>query len=156
MKEQEAKTKTEAMVREMLDREAIRDVINRFAIGADQGDWDKVASCFTPDAYFDSGPIFQGKIKEAIPIFHESLARFESTMHLTGTQVIELGGDKANVETYSIDYHRLNVEGKQKDIIVGIRFLDNLVRQDEKWLIQRRVAKFVWQREDAVVLPTGI
>ena len=156
MKDQETKTKTEAVVQELLDRGAIRDVIMRFAIGVDGRDWDLVASCFTPDAYFDSGPIFQGKIQQGIPIFRENMAHFESTMHFTGTQVIELNGDKASAETYGIDYHRLNVQGKQKDVIVGLRFLDDLVRQSERWLIQRRVVKFVWQREDAVVLPTGI
>ncbi len=156
MDDKETKKYTERLMRELTDRAAIHDVIARFAIGVDRRDWDMVASCFTPDAYFDSGPIFQGEIKQGILVFRENMKNFESTMHMTGTQLIELKEDKACAETYGIDYHRLNLGDRQKDIIVGLRFLDDLVRQDGKWLICKREVKFVWQREDAVVLPAGI
>lgn len=157
MCEQHGKDKEiERAVKELLDREAIRDVINRFAIAADRRDWEMMASCFTADAYFDSLPLFQGSVAECIPAFQVSLGNFASTMHFSGTQLIELQGDKARGETYSIDYHRLNGEGEQKDMVVGLRFCDDLVRQGAEWLIQRREVKLMWQREDTVVLMTGL
>ena len=135
-------------VRELADRAAIRDVLMRYAVGVDRADLALVASCFTPDADYQ-GSLAQGTIAEALPALREARARFESTMHFMGNQLIELNGDQAACETYATAYHRLKAE-PDRALVVGIRYIDELVRQGEQWRIRKRVAKLVWQRYDTL------
>jgi hypothetical protein len=138
-------------VRELLDRAAIRDVLMRYAQGVDRADLEQVASCFTPDADYQ-GSLAQGTIGNALPALRAARARFESTMHFMGNQLIQLRGDEALCETYAVAYHRLKAE-PERALVVGIRYLDDLVRQGNVWRIRKRVAKLEWQRYDA--LATG-
>ena len=144
---------TEAAVRQLLDRAAIHDVIMRYARGVDRRDLGLVAACFTPDAAYE-GALGQGKIDTALAAMRERMSRYESTMHFMGTQLIEISGDSAKSETYAIAYHQLSDDGERRNLAVGVRYLDDLVRRDEQWLICRRVVKLEWQRHDVVVLPS--
>jgi hypothetical protein len=64
-------------------------------------------------------------------------------MHLMANQLIDLAGDQAHSETYAVAYHR----GPGGELVVGVRYLDDLVRRDGRWLISRRVVALDWQRE---------
>ena len=143
---------TEAAVRELCDRAAIHDVLMRYARGVDRRDLDLVAACFTADAAYD-GTLAQGTIADALAALRGRLARYEHTMHFMGNQLIEVRGDNATCETYAVAYHRLSSDGPPHDLTVGIRYLDELVRQGEHWRIRRRVVQREWERTDAVVLP---
>ena len=50
---------------QLLDRQAIRDLVTRYACAVDRRDFDAVAACFTPDADTDY-TFFQGPIAEAL------------------------------------------------------------------------------------------
>jgi hypothetical protein len=138
---------------ELRDRAAIRDLLMRYGHAVDRRDFDRVAACFTPDAGY-AGSLGEGDIAGALRALRERMQRFESTMHFISTQVIELAGDRARCETYALVYHRTgSVEEGEQDLIVGVRYLDELVRHSLAWRICRRVAKVEWQRFDTVVLP---
>lgn len=135
----------EAEVRELLDRAAIHDLLLRYARGVDRKDLALVASCFTPDAAYE-GALARGTGREALARLEQRLATWETTMHLMANQLIELAGDRAHSETYAIAYHR----GRGVELVVGVRYLDDLVRRDGGWLICRRVVALDWQRETPV------
>ena len=139
----------EPALRALLDRAAIQDVLLRYARGVDRRDLDLVASCFTPDASYE-GALGRHTISEALATLRTALLRYRSTLHFLGNQVIELAGDTACSETYALAYHRLPDE---RSLVVAVRYLDDLVRRDERWLICGRVARTEWQRYDALVLP---
>jgi hypothetical protein len=138
----------EAAVRELLDRAAIRDVLMRYARGVDRADLDLVAGCFTTDAAYE-GALAKGDISTALPALRAARARFASTMHFMGNQLIELAGDSASCETYAVAYHRLHDES-DRALVVGIRYVDDLIRRDNRWLIRKRQAILEWQRYDAL------
>ena len=143
----------DAAIGELRDRAAIRDLLMRYGHAVDRRDFERVAACFTPDASYD-GTLGDGDIATALAALRERMARFESTMHFMSTQVIELAGDTARCETYALVYHRTgSPEEGEQDLIVGVRYLDELVRHGATWRIRRRVAKMEWQRFDTVVLP---
>jgi 3-phenylpropionate/cinnamic acid dioxygenase small subunit len=131
----------ETALRQLADRTAIRDVILRYARGVDRRDWALVASCFATDAFADYDDVVKGTATEMIAVIAPALARFANTMHVMGNQLIELAGDTAESETYAVCYHRL---GENRVMVVGLRYLDRLQRDRERWLIQRRVVKFEW------------
>lgn len=134
----------DALLRELLDRTAIQDVLLRYARGVDRRDLDLVASCFTPDATYE-GALARGTIADALARLRDRMARYDSTMHFIGNQLIEIRGDLANSETYAIAYHRLTEAGEVKLFTVGVRYLDELTRDAGVWRIRRRVVKTEWR-----------
>ena len=140
---------TDEAVRELADRAAIQDVLLRYARGVDRRDLDLVASCFMPDASYE-GALARGTIADALARLGDRLARYDGTMHFVGNQLIEIRGDTASSETYVVAYHRLANEGAARLFTVGVRYLDELVRDGEQWRIRRRIVRTDWQRTESL------
>lgn len=138
----------------LMDRAQIHDVLLRYARGVDRRDLPLVASCFAADATYE-GALASGTAAAALAALPERWARYESTMHFIGNQLIELAADTAASETYAVAYHRQIVDGRFIDLTVGIRYLDELVREGDRWLIQRRRVCREWTRSDPVTGPVG-
>ena len=136
-----------AAIRDLLDRAAIHDVLLRYARGVDRRDLGLVASCFLPDASYE-GALARGTIGDALAALRDRMARYDTTMHFIGNQLIEINGDTASSETYAVAYHRLTENGEAKLFAIGVRYCDGLVRDGDQWRIQRRVVRTDWQRTD--------
>lgn len=145
---------TDRALQYLLDRAAIQDLLARYARAVDRRDLETVISCFTPDAAY-SGSLGQGTIQNALVALRDRMERYESTMHLLGNQFIEIDGDRARSETYAIAHHRINNDGDRRSLAVGVRYEDDLIRRDGRWLICARVVHMEWERDDAVFLPDG-
>ncbi len=143
---------TEAAVRALIDRAAIHDVLLRYARGVDRRDFDLVASCFMRDAAYE-GALAHGRIEDALAALPARMARYASTMHFMGNQLIELAGDTATSETYTVAYHRLRAGNGQADRTLGLRYLDDFIRDGAQWRICKRVVKVDWERTDPVLPP---
>lgn len=139
----------ETRLREMLDRTEIRELLLRYAHAVDRRDLELVASCFTADATYD-GTLGHGGIADALAALRERMGRYDSTMHLIGNHFIELDGDTASSETYTIAYHRFAGNDGPNVLSVAVRYLDQLVRTSAGWRIRARVVRPEWQRYDEV------
>jgi len=140
---------TDEAVRELADRAAIQDVLLRYARGVDRRDLDLVAACFTADASYE-GALARGTIADALDTLRNRMARYDSTMHFIGNQLVEITGDTASSETYAVAYHRLTEAGIAKLFTVGVRYVDELVRCGDCWRIRRRVVTTEWQRTETL------
>jgi hypothetical protein len=138
-------------VRELLDRAQIHDLLARYARGVDRRDLDLVRSCFTDDAAYE-GALSKSDIAQALATLREGLARYTTTMHFIANQVVELDGDTAHSETYAVAYHRAEGAGGGEDLVLGVRYRDELVRDAGRWRICHRRAVCDWQRRDPVVV----
>lgn len=137
-------------IQQMLDRAAIREVLLRYAHGVDRQDLPLVESCFVPGAAYQ-GSLGTGTFEEALDALRERIQRYKSTMHLIGNHFIELDGDTAKSETYTIAYHLTEeVEGEPIVLTVAVRYLDDMLRYDGDWRIESRVVQPEWQRYDDV------
>ena len=143
---------TDDAVRTLLDRAAIGDVIQRYARALDRRDWDAVSACFAPGAYADYG-MFKGDIEEVVAAIRKGVEVFDKTMHFMEPHVVELAGDTARAETYAVAYHRRTDGDERKELVVRLKYTDELVRDGEAWLIKRRIAEFPLGREHERVLP---
>ena len=139
-------------LRTLLDKAAIRDVLARYAHSVDRRDLDGVASCFTRDASY-KGSLGEGSIEVALRALRERMAQYASTMHFIGNQLIDVRGDGATSETYAIAYHQLRLDEERKNMAVGVRYLDTLLRTADGWRICHREVKLEWQRFDELVVP---
>ena len=131
------------------DEHEIRNVLYRYCRGIDRRDYDLVRSCYHPDATDDHGG-FQGDVYGFIDYIKAGLPRFEQTMHMIGNILIELDGDVARSEAYTLAFHRVPASTTKptRDYTVGLRYMDRFERRDARWAIADRVCVFSFQRID--------
>lgn len=122
---------------ELLDREAIRELVVRYAHAVDRRAWDDVAACFTADATADYA-WFAGGIAEVLERIRAGLEGYDRAMHFVGNHLAEVRGDDASAETYALCVHRGAAGGTVREVTVALRYLDRLVRTPAGWRIARR------------------
>ena len=123
-------------VQELLDKQAIREVVMRYCRGVDRLDAEMVASAYHLDARDERpgsdvtgsniGPDMVASLKESM----------ESTNHQIGTQLIEVNGDSAVSESYSSGSHVLK-DGRR--LRTQVRYIDKFERRNGEWKISHRL-----------------
>jgi hypothetical protein len=125
------------------DREVIKDVYSRYAYGVDSIDMDLVRSVFHPECVV-VGTMEEGTLDDYLEGLAEGLAAYAATMHFKGNQYIELDGDRAFVETWVIGYHTEAPDSPIDNLVLALRYKDDLVRTGDDWTIIRREAVRQW------------
>jgi hypothetical protein len=128
------------------DHEELRFLMQRYARAADDRDVDQLAALFHPDAEITGARGVQGREE-----WLESMRgprSFPTSMHLLGDPLVELadGGDKAALDTYAVVYQLSDPQSGNADLTLGIRYLDEMVRHQGRWVILRRTARTLWMR----------
>jgi hypothetical protein len=131
-------------LQELLDRQAIGDVVLRYCRGIDRLDLELVRACYHPDATDDHGG-FVGTRDEYLDWVAGMLDRFEGTMHVVANQLVELDGDAARSETYGVAYHWGEpADDHRRNFTTGFRYVDRFERRGDEWRIAARVAVREW------------
>jgi hypothetical protein len=126
------------------DRYQIEDLAKRYAHGIDARNWAQVDSCFAVDAQVH-GTQFSGPYPEYMGSLRGAVESFGTTMHFFGNQLTEFNDAGAHVTTYGIAYHLANVN-PGSDFVIGVRYIDDVVRSDNGWIIQARVVQGIWRQ----------
>lgn len=122
--------------------EALRALGQRYARAADEREVDALAALFHPDAV-----IVGARGEQTLAEWLDTMRGprpFPQSMHVLGDPLIELDGDTATLDTYAVVY-QLGAEG-QGDLTLGIRYLDDVERAGDRWVIRHRRATTVWMR----------
>jgi hypothetical protein len=131
----------------LLAERDIAAVVARYCRGIDRLDLELVRSCYHDDAV-DTHGSFSGGVEEYLAWVEPLLARYSSTFHFIGNQLIEFATpDRARVETYGISYHRSPSARPHLNLVTGFRFIDVFERRD-RWAITRRAAITEWSMLD--------
>jgi hypothetical protein len=131
---------------EMVDREAIRDCMYRYARGVDRCDEAMLRSAYWEDA-IDDHCLFVGGREELIAWVLPLLRAMEASQHTIGNIFIRLHGDHADAESYYHGYHRVSDGTKIVDSVQAGRYVDRLEKRDDEWRIARRKVIVDWFRE---------
>ena len=135
-------------LQDLLDKQAIREVVMTYARGIDRLDFDLVRSAYHPDA-IDHHTGFEGNIDEYIAWVKPKLSVIGGTMHHIGNHLVELHGDHAISEAYSMSTHWGGPEGVGMiNFTSGARFIDHMERRNGRWAIKERGAVREWTRSD--------
>jgi hypothetical protein len=73
-------------------------------------------------------------------------SRFGTTMHTIGNQILEIDGDTARTETDLVARHFADAEGRHEELVIGVRYHDQLRRAGSGWVITRRDVRRLWSR----------
>ena len=130
----------------MTPHDALRELVQRYSRAADQRDIDALAALFHPEAEI-SGAGGPQTLDQWLATMRAPRA-FPSSMHLMGDPLIVLdqGTDTATVDTYAVVYQLSDPGSGHDDLTLGIRYLDEAVLHDGRWVVRRRRAQTLWMR----------
>jgi hypothetical protein len=135
-------------LQELLDKQAVREVVLRYCRGIDRLDRELVRGCYWPDAIDEHGS-FTGTRDEYVAwVFDRVLPRYSMTMHFVGNVLVDVDvdGDRARSEAYGLSWHRVESSKPEHNLHSGFRYVDDFERRDGEWRIARRTCTLEWTR----------
>lgn len=135
---------------ELLAEAEIKEVHLRFCRANDRRDEELFRSCFHPDAVIDmNGGL---SVDEIFAVSQQMLDRYTVTWHSTANQLVQVEGDVAWAEHYTISSHRFaaDAEGPERDWVAHGRYIDRMERRNGEWRIARRRLVVDYSRTDPV------
>ena len=126
---------------EVADRLAIQDLIARYPIVVDGGDWDGLDALFTADAQIDftafGGPV--GDLGSIKTFLADALSGFRRTQHMMGLPAITLSGDRASSRTSCNNPMVVdNGDGTTSVWLIGLWYDDEFARTPDGWRFTSR------------------
>ena len=130
---------------EAADRLAIRELFDAYAHCADRRDAEGQKALFAVDTRFavfmegdGTDPTYVLEGREALTPVFADLNRYQVTTHFNGQSTVEIDGDHATGESYTIAHHLL-AEGDQRTIMTAsLRYIDRFVKLDGAWYFEER------------------
>ena len=132
------------VVRDLLDRDALRRLVERYATAVDHRDLAGAAGCFLPEGRLTVGGGAPLEGRDAIVGALGRLARYEVTAHLLGHSNHAVDGERATGESWCRAHHVYEESGVRRDRVMEIRYVDRYVRSGEGWRIEDRHLVVDW------------
>lgn len=141
-----------ADVKNLLDRQAITEVLYLYCRACDRADERLLRSCFHPGSLHRHRG-FEGTSADFCTLAMRIISGGKVTKHLLTNVVIELDGDVARSESYYFAYHRLvnSRSATEEDNFSAGRYLDRFERREGAWRIAQRVGLLDFERFDTPV-----
>lgn len=119
-------------LRQLLDRDQIRQLAYKYAHCWDNLDFHGWASCFAPDGVYweGGGPVFKG-YDELRSYAEDTAPRVQGRFHLQMNQYVEVEGDTAKAHTYALIVEELTP-------VRSGTYDDRLVRTEDGWKFTKR------------------
>lgn len=137
-------------LQELLDKQAIADVVARYARTLDWLDDEGQASCYWPDALIDYG-FFKGTAADFLPVVMEIERGSDRRWHMLGGLLIRLNSaTRASSECYGVFAGATRQEdGSLAGNLYGGRYLDEWEKRGgdggSEWRISQRLYLVDWQ-----------
>lgn len=140
----------------LLDREAVANVIKRYAKAIDTRDWALLKTVFTEDVEADfrsfGGREVQKGRETWVGIVKGTISGLDATQHFTGNHVAEVDGDRARLNAYIIAAHWLDDARGDSEYTVGGDYDIELRREGDGWRICKYTLNVTWHRGNRDIL----
>ena len=137
------------MDQHLLDKLALRELIDNWAIWRDAGFWDKFRTVWHDDGRM-MATWTQGTADEFIAMNKEGWARGVSILHFLGGFTCDIASNRAVTQTKMTISQRGEVHGVLVDVVCTGRFHDFLEKRDGKWGMCLRQPIYEKDRMDPV------
>ena len=128
---------TDAALQRLIDKDAIRDCLMRYARGVDRHDAETLRSAYWPDAE-DDHILYVGDV-EGFIAFSFDFTQAMPTQHFLGQMLIEFESDRiALAETYHIASHDMATMTGRQTLVMKGRYLDRMEKRGAEWRIAHR------------------
>jgi ketosteroid isomerase-like protein len=139
-------------VRELLDRQAIGDLLSEYAACVDDHDWKGLAErVMTEDVvcYYEGFGTFEGR-DAVLAFLDESMSPIAASQHLLSNLQVTLDGDRARTRVNLWTRLVAPQPGGELRITQGAVYRHVLVRGSAGWRIHRLDLKSIWRVEETV------
>ena len=125
-------------INDLLAEAQIKEVHLRFCRANDRRDEELMRSCFHSDAVIELHELLD--VEAFLALGRAVLSRFTVTWHNTGNQLVEVDGDAAWGEHYTISSHRIAADGAgpERDFVAYGRYVDRMQQRGGEWRIDER------------------
>jgi len=123
---------TEPVPNETLDRLAIRDLVESWAVLRDARQWTRFRAVWHDDGRM-MATWFQGTADEFIKVSQEGYDKGVRILHFLGGMTIDLAGERAISQTKMTIAQRAPVENVMCDVVCTGRFYDFLEKRSGRW-----------------------
>ena len=139
---------------ENLKNEAlVRQMVERWALWRDAGDWERFATVWHPDGVM-MATWFQGPFSEFIRVTREGWDKGVSILHFLGGSALEIAGERAIAQTKMTISQRGMVEGAEGPVLCDVlctgRFYDFVEKHEGRWTLRHRQPIYENDRIDPV------
>jgi uncharacterized protein (TIGR02246 family) len=123
-------------VEDAVDRLELRELVERYAFGADTRDRETFGEVFTEDGVLamSTGRTYDGRDAIVLTLDHLD-AHYPRSMHFVGNPQVVLDGDTATGLVYCLAHHMYERDGEERDTLMVIRYRDEYRRTDDGWRI---------------------
>ena len=134
----------ENALRQVIDKEAIRDLVLLYSRAVDRKDPALLRDLYTDDATDSHGDSFDGPADKYCDFIEQSLPYMPYSGHHVCNHLISVDGDEGDGEVYALAYHLIpNRDGGQEEDFMAVRYIDNYRRcGDGKWRFSKRVVTY--------------
>lgn len=139
-------------IKELEDRALLKELVDAISILADKKDVHSQVQLFSEDAISETfaGGMSVLKLKgrkEMEDAFGDFLKDFETVYHFNGQQIVTVNGDNATGMCYCLVTLIGIEDGKKMKTTIGVIYQDDFVRENNSWLIAKRIGNFDWQEK---------
>jgi hypothetical protein len=128
---------------------AIRDIIEKWVVYSDSGDWERFAALWHEDGWM-SATWFQAPAREFVRARREGFERGVNILHFLGAFTCDIKRARAIAQTKMTISQRATVDGVLCDVLCTGRFYDFLERRVGRWGMVRRQPIYEKDRIDPV------
>ncbi|HJU31372.1 MAG TPA: nuclear transport factor 2 family protein [Hyphomicrobiaceae bacterium] len=132
-----------------LERLAIRELVENWAVWRDAGDWERFRTVWHADGRM-MATWFQGSAEEFIAVSRAGFEKGVSILHFLGGNSVDLAGARAISQTKMTISQRAPVHGVPVDVVCTGRFYDFLEKRDGRWGLVLRQPIYEKDRMDPV------
>jgi len=132
-----------------MDKLAIREVIENWALWRDAGNWARFATVWHDDGWM-TATWFQGPASRFIEVSREGFERGVNILHFLGGFTCDIAGNRAVAQTKMTINQRAPVDGVLVDVVCTGRFYDFFEKRAGRWGIVRRQPIYEKDRMDPV------
>jgi hypothetical protein len=127
----------------------IRQMVERWAVWRDAGDWERFATVWHPEGVM-MATWFQGPFADFIRVTQEGWAKGVSILHFLGGTAVDIQGDRAIAQTKMTISQRGDVDGVPCDVVCTGRFYDFVVKVGGDWKLLHRQPIYEKDRIDPI------
>ncbi len=139
------------------DRAELSDILNNYAAGVDQRDWELFRSCFTEDLEADFTGVLPGNVCHGADKWVAAAARLieplTATQHMITNHSHDIDGNAAKSRSYVQAQHvQKRADGSEQHYLIGGYYAYDMVRTDQGWKIKKYSMTQTWCTGDPAVL----
>ena len=137
------------MSSDALERQAIRELVENWALWRDAGDWERFRTVWHSDGRM-MATWFQGTADRFIGVSREGFESGVSILHFLGGSSIDIADSRAIAQTKMTISQRARVHDVLVDVVCTGRFYDFFEKRDGRWGLVLRQPIYEKDRMDPV------